>query len=161
MLGSLALVVGCGQPRDRGEGARRGKQALGDQRVRAHLVPLADVERPGLVPDRVGDADAAQIVQPARKPGRVETGGGKAQRLRRIGSSNAPSLPEHPSAELSNAHARGRWVRPEPAAASTAARAGMGGHLRRRRGSDAGAGGTGSPRFCGRRRVGTRPGREQ
>ena len=51
------------EPRDRGQGGRRGEDALADQRVLAHQPPLDVVERARLVQDVVGHGDLADVVQ--------------------------------------------------------------------------------------------------
>ena len=55
------LVVGAGEKTDRGESPRLGERALGEVRMQPHAFPLAEAERPGLLPDRVRDADPAEV----------------------------------------------------------------------------------------------------
>ncbi len=58
-----ALVAGADHRRDRREARRGGDDALADQRVAAHELPLVVVERPGLGEDLVGDRDLADVVE--------------------------------------------------------------------------------------------------
>ena len=86
-----ALVAGAHEPRDAAERGRGGDDALADQRVAADERPLVLVERPGLVEDRVGDRDLADVVQlggvadAARPPRRrqAEPAGGRLGERRR------------------------------------------------------------------------------
>ena len=58
-----ALVARAHELRDVGQRRRGGQDALADERVAAHERPLVLVQRPGLVEDRVGDGELADVVQ--------------------------------------------------------------------------------------------------
>ena len=58
-----ALVLVPHRLRDVAEARQRLQDPLADDRVLAHQVPLGVVERPGLVQDRVGDADLPDVVE--------------------------------------------------------------------------------------------------
>ena len=61
-------MVGAGEQPDRSESLRLGERALGEVRMQPHALPLAEPERPGLLPDRVRDADAAEVGRKRRTP---------------------------------------------------------------------------------------------
>src|SRR5919107_5681910 len=63
-----ALVVRTSDWRERGEEQRARDHALGLVRMKANLLPLADGERPGLLPGAGADRDAAEVVDERRAP---------------------------------------------------------------------------------------------
>ena len=72
--------------RDRAERRERGglmQHALGEVRLHAHAFPLAGAERPGLVPDRIGDAEPAEVVHQAGAAQRAHFGGRQSQQRSR------------------------------------------------------------------------------
>ena len=81
---ALAVHALVGRAHDRGDALerRRGLQdALADDRVAAHELPLGVVERAGLVEDRVGDGDLAHVVQLRRLAQVLELLGQQAEPL--------------------------------------------------------------------------------
>ena len=58
-----ALVLVADDPRDRAHAGDRAQDPLADHGVLAHDLPLARVERAGLVEDLVGDPDLADVVK--------------------------------------------------------------------------------------------------
>ena len=80
--GEPARIAGAVEPlavgdRDRGERRERVglvEHPFGQVRVDAHALPLAGAERAGLVPDRVGDAEPAEVVDEPRAPQRPHLG---------------------------------------------------------------------------------------
>ena len=95
-----ALVARADEPGDaaRSAGAAR-EDALADQRVLAHQLPLRVVERPGLVEDLVGDRDLADVVQLGGAREHVELLGVEAEPPRRRAAASA-ATPSRWSLEL-------------------------------------------------------------
>ena len=79
-----------GDGRQRRERLGLAQHALRDVRVQPDALPLAGAERAGLVPDRVRDAEPAEVVRPGRR------GGGFARRPRRARAARRPRRPGPP-----------------------------------------------------------------
>jgi hypothetical protein len=73
------LVVSAGQRADLRERLRVRERALGVVRVQAHALPVAQSERPRLLPDRVRHADAAEIERERRTPHLCDLAGREVQ----------------------------------------------------------------------------------
>ncbi len=63
-----ALVLVADDPRDHAHSGDRSQDALADHRVLSHDLPLGVVERAGLVQDRVGNANLADVVKQRGDP---------------------------------------------------------------------------------------------
>ena len=84
------LVVRAGQRADRGQRRRVRERALGEVRVQAHALPVAEPERPGLLPDRVRHADAAEVERQRGAPhARTASSGVKSRRHAAASASSA------------------------------------------------------------------------
>ena len=67
-----ALVARADDRHDPGESLDRGEDPLADDRVSPHQLPLLVVERRGLVEDRLGDPDLADVVEQRSELDRLE-----------------------------------------------------------------------------------------